>query len=406
MQNSQNRRRMCIISPPIVCHKPEEIIKEESKSPKPALLAKYVCAAAAFMILLRDGARSLFCRICGFFKEIKVDSLFQQFVRSFRIPRAAFYKSVSLFVFVLPIFAGALNLGFDLYISDQYIGVVKNYSYAEEMLSHANIELYEIHGANPVSAAPRLYLRFVGERGFDDDAKILENIKISGGQMQRAVALYSGTERLFLVSEQQSLEDILNAYKSAYHNENTVSSDIDTEISFISELALSSEILSIESAARRLTALSLPVVTREYSTVSENIPAPTEKKYDETQREGKVTVASEGESGKKEVTLIVTRRNGEIVNEEIVEESLLAVPAARVELIGTRRPSGTGTGTFIRPAPGVLTSAFGPRWGRMHEGVDFAGDTGDLIAAADGGTVIFSGSQNGYGNIIILDHKN
>lgn len=56
------------------------------------------------------------------------------------------------------------------------------------------------------------------------------------------------------------------------------------------------------------------------------------------------------------------------------------------------------------PVSGPITSGFGPRWGRMHEGLDIAGGSGTPIAAAAAGTVIVAGANGGYGNLIVVDH--
>ena len=50
------------------------------------------------------------------------------------------------------------------------------------------------------------------------------------------------------------------------------------------------------------------------------------------------------------------------------------------------------------------TSGFGPRWGRMHEGHDWAGATGTPIHATADGVVVFAGRQSGYGNLIKIKH--
>jgi murein DD-endopeptidase MepM/ murein hydrolase activator NlpD len=68
--------------------------------------------------------------------------------------------------------------------------------------------------------------------------------------------------------------------------------------------------------------------------------------------------------------------------------------------------------TFIRmPIPYArLTSRFGARKHpilgkmRMHKGVDYAASTGTPIMAAGDSRVQFAGRQNGYGNVVILDH--
>jgi murein DD-endopeptidase MepM/ murein hydrolase activator NlpD len=59
---------------------------------------------------------------------------------------------------------------------------------------------------------------------------------------------------------------------------------------------------------------------------------------------------------------------------------------------------------LIWPVEGVLTSVFGMRWGALHAGIDVGAPTGTPIYASSDGTVIFSGSQGGYGNIVIIDH--
>lgn len=67
---------------------------------------------------------------------------------------------------------------------------------------------------------------------------------------------------------------------------------------------------------------------------------------------------------------------------------------------------------FIHPNPsGRLTSKFGPRTpptpssSDFHKGVDFSTrGKADILASADG-IVSFAGVQRGFGNIIIIDHK-
>ena len=67
-------------------------------------------------------------------------------------------------------------------------------------------------------------------------------------------------------------------------------------------------------------------------------------------------------------------------------------------------PSAAG---FIWPIDGVLTSPFGERWGRMHEGIDVGAAEGTPIRAAADGTVILMQSEyesGGYGNYTCIDH--
>ncbi len=54
---------------------------------------------------------------------------------------------------------------------------------------------------------------------------------------------------------------------------------------------------------------------------------------------------------------------------------------------------------------GVVSSEFGTRSGRAHEGIDIAADPGEPIYAASSGTVIYSDDRmSGYGRAVIVRH--
>ena len=59
---------------------------------------------------------------------------------------------------------------------------------------------------------------------------------------------------------------------------------------------------------------------------------------------------------------------------------------------------------YIWPAQGILTSGYGWRWGRMHQGIDIAAPIGTPVLAAASGQVINAGWHGGYGNLIKLKH--
>jgi murein DD-endopeptidase MepM/ murein hydrolase activator NlpD len=68
---------------------------------------------------------------------------------------------------------------------------------------------------------------------------------------------------------------------------------------------------------------------------------------------------------------------------------------------GDSTPSSHG---LIWPVNGPVTSPFGMRWGRMHEGIDIGVGYGTPIHAAASGTVIWCGWMSGYGNLTAIDH--
>lgn len=55
-------------------------------------------------------------------------------------------------------------------------------------------------------------------------------------------------------------------------------------------------------------------------------------------------------------------------------------------------------------AAAEVTSPYGARGRRHHDGLDIDGRTGDPVFAARDGRVQFSGWRNGYGHTVILDH--
>ena len=63
--------------------------------------------------------------------------------------------------------------------------------------------------------------------------------------------------------------------------------------------------------------------------------------------------------------------------------------------------SGAG---LIWPVNAPITSPFGWRWGRLHEGIDLGAAYGSPIAAAAAGVVIYAGWEGGYGNLVVIDH--
>lgn len=60
--------------------------------------------------------------------------------------------------------------------------------------------------------------------------------------------------------------------------------------------------------------------------------------------------------------------------------------------------------TVVTPAVGRFTSGYGPRWGRIHNGIDIANTIGTPIYAVMDGTVINAGPAQGFGNWVVIKH--
>ena len=83
-----------------------------------------------------------------------------------------------------------------------------------------------------------------------------------------------------------------------------------------------------------------------------------------------------------------------------------ASPVAPTQAGSTSSPAARSNAPLRWPvASPRLSSLFGMRWGKPHEGIDMAAPTGTPVFAASAGEVIYAGDQiRGYGNMVVLKH--
>ena len=62
-------------------------------------------------------------------------------------------------------------------------------------------------------------------------------------------------------------------------------------------------------------------------------------------------------------------------------------------------------GTFLWPADGAVSSAFGRRRSGWHRGIDIRADRGEPILAAAAGVVVASGVEPRYGRVLKIEHE-
>lgn len=149
----------------------------------------------------------------------------------------------------------------------------------------------------------------------------------------------------------------------------------------------------------------LTVMTVE--TVSENIVTEPEVivRTSDQLEAGRSKVVRPGQTGLKEMQYRLTKANGQVIQEEWLGQTVLKPSLPEVVYRGTK-VVGEGSGMFAWPVIGAtISSSYGERWGRAHKGVDLVSGN-RTIKAADAGTVTFAGVMNGYGNVVVIDHRN
>jgi murein DD-endopeptidase MepM/ murein hydrolase activator NlpD len=104
---------------------------------------------------------------------------------------------------------------------------------------------------------------------------------------------------------------------------------------------------------------------------------------------------------------------GQILSKEdqaTVANKIIEKPVAQEKSVATVKLSGAMTyvGKLKWPVEteGKVTSRFGRRWFKFHEGIDIADAEGTPILAAHSGEVVYSGSGlSGYGNLVVIKAK-
>lgn len=161
---------------------------------------------------------------------------------------------------------------------------------------------------------------------------------------------------------------------------------------------------TVNATARRP---KVTVKTVEEVTVVETMPFAVEVRRDPHLPQGETRVIREGKNGQKRVTYRLVKKNGALVNKELLSQAVLAEPVTKVIVKGTKVIASKGTGRLAWPTRGGrITSGFHYRWGKMHTGLDIAGARNRDILAADNGRVVFAGWNGDYGYTVILDHGN
>ena len=156
-----------------------------------------------------------------------------------------------------------------------------------------------------------------------------------------------------------------------------------------------------------VTPVSVKMV--EEGRLKEVIEYETIKKKSDEYYKGDTYLQQEGQDGIQIFEGAITKVGGEVVDrKETAKPEIIQKKRNKIILVGTaERPKTAATGTFIVPLDSyVITSEWGGRWGRLHEGMDLAAPTGTPIHASDGGKIIKANYWSGHGLCVEIDHGN
>lgn len=150
----------------------------------------------------------------------------------------------------------------------------------------------------------------------------------------------------------------------------------------------------------------LSVQWQEQVYYEESYEAPVEYVYNDTWYTTTEVTLQEPSSGYRKVVAVVTYRNDNETEREIIMQEVVSEAVPKIVEKGTIIPP-----TYIKPVSGgYVSSPFGwrksPTKGASsyHKGVDWAVSTGTSVVASSGGVVTKAGWMSSYGYVIFIDH--
>ncbi|MFZ5353954.1 MAG: peptidoglycan DD-metalloendopeptidase family protein [Bacillota bacterium] len=277
---------------------------------------------------------------------------------------------------------------FSIYADGSVIAILKSKEEAEEVLSA--VKEHYLAGVDTaklkeVSFAENIEVK----QEYNDLNKVMQkdevvSFVIKGTNEERTHKVVSG-ESFWSISRKYNMntDDLIKANPTVNPNK--------LQIDQVLSLIIPKPLISVK--------------TVETVTYTDKILFEQKIEFSDSLYADQTSIKVKGVPGEKEVIADIVKVNGLETERTILSEKVIKEPKEQILIKGTKPiPPKKGTGTFSMPTRGRLTSKFGKRWGRMHEGIDLAAPVGTAVKAADGGTVKWVGTKGGYGKLIIIDH--
>lgn len=155
----------------------------------------------------------------------------------------------------------------------------------------------------------------------------------------------------------------------------------------------------------------LRVLTTEKAEFTRRVLPERETVENDAMYAGQEEIVQEGIPGEESVVAEVVQRYGVRVDSTDLEVTTITEAVPLIVAVGTIEVPELPAGClFIWPISGHVSSDFGYRYifgeNNFHRGVDIAAPHGQLIGAADAGTVLFVGQRGTYGNLVVVSHSN
>lgn len=372
--------------------------------------------------------------------------------------KTALITAIAVFTIACTVFSANFRIGYTVKVENVVLGTVATKGEYYEILDEVKTEVSNISQLEFEPVPDESFsMEIVSVDSFTEKEEIAENVKALADGMVESYTITSDGEFVIALHSEEDANRLKDEYLEGFYDEKYSDISYATEVLVVKshvpedtiknfdkaeEEFLLGKIESytvlendtIEQIARKFDVLAeeilanneieeikvgetlkiytnkpiIPIKTVEYINGNVEIPYEVEKRDDSSIYKGQTKIKTKGKCGEKYLHAYITKVDGVVTTENIIDSEILSNPVTQVELVGTKEPPPSmGTGSFIMPTSGTLTSSYGRRWGRNHNGIDVGAKTGTPIYATDNGIIVESEYQsNGYGNIIKIDHQN
>lgn len=229
-----------------------------------------------------------------------------------------------------------------------------------------------------------------------------------------ACIMKSDQKEIGLVASAKECNQVVDLLKQYYTKKNNIDIKeyaLKSKITYSKKKAKLSEISSLDEIVSKIIDINEkdPLICFEFkgNTEAKAVVEPSVAiSWSDDLLKGESVVNFEGENGEKLVHKKVTMENSKVIDESIVDEEVITPAKDKLVVKGTKNPVVAQMASLATPSRGSISSPFGMRWGRMHDGIDIAASMGSQISAALDGTVNYAGWEDGYGNLIKINHGN
>ena len=296
---------------------------------------------------------------------------------------------------------------YEVIVEGKSIGYIETKETYDRALTEINQEIAGDFGTEyTLNPQPEMKGAIIMREDLSSEQEIFEQLAQMSDCMQPGYVLVVDSQELATVVSAEDAEKVQKIICEQFQTANG-KAYIRERVEVIGRQVSTASYQTVEEAvATLMNSGRIHVVNHDAQVYFETIEYQTQTQEDSSMYQGSQVVLQEGIVGEKMISAVEESVNGVIVGTTLLSEVVTQEPVDEIVKVGTKAVPNQGSGSFIMPTAGRLTSGYGGRWGRMHNGLDLAAPSGTPIYASDAGVVICAEYKGSYGNLVKIDHKN